>query len=120
MSGVVDIKKARNIGREGQIIYDTLRNDLESNHSGKIVAIEVDSKDHFIGTNLHGAIESARKKHPDKVFYTIRIGQPSVYTFTSASSISGTATTTSTSTSPSVSPSTSPSVSPSPSEDNPS
>ena len=81
----------KRIGEVGQRIYDDrLRKKLEPRHTGKIVTIEVDSGDYFVGDTLHEANQKARKKYPDTVFYAVKVGYPAVYSFTSGTSIAGT------------------------------
>jgi len=41
---------------------------------GMFAAIEVDSGDYFLGTNLTEAFEQAMAKHPDKKFFFVRVG----------------------------------------------
>jgi hypothetical protein len=60
-----------------------LRSKLEPTHKGKIVVIDAESGDYFLGTTLHEANEQARKKYPNKVFYAIKVGYPAVYSFSS-------------------------------------
>ncbi len=60
-------------------IYNRIRKKLEPEHKGEIVAIEVDSEDHFLGRTVTEATSEARRKHPDKVFYFVRVGFPAVY-----------------------------------------
>ncbi len=71
----------RKLSARGKEIYEGIREELEPEHKGKIVAIEVDSEDYFLGKTVVEAGMKAREKHPDKVFYFIRIGFPAVYTF---------------------------------------
>ena len=52
---------------------------LEPREKGKIVAIEVESGEVFLGTSTLEAGMKAREKYPDKVFYFIRVGYPTVY-----------------------------------------
>jgi hypothetical protein len=63
----------------GKEIYNRIREKLEPQHRGEIVAIEVDSGDYFLGRTVTEATSKARKKHPDKVFYFVRVGFPAVY-----------------------------------------
>jgi hypothetical protein len=72
----VDQRKVISKGKE---IYNGIRGALEPEHKGEIVAIEVDSGDHFLGRTVTEATRKARKKHPDKVFYFVRVGFPAVY-----------------------------------------
>lgn len=52
--------------------------ELEAKHKGMIAAIEPDSGDYFLGTSVINAVAKGRKKYPDAVFYSIRIGFPGV------------------------------------------
>ena len=60
-------------------IYTTLEGDLEARCKGQIVAIEVESGDHFLGATVRDAASKARIKHPNKVLHFFRIGFPTVY-----------------------------------------
>jgi hypothetical protein len=60
-------------------IYETIRKTLEASCQGKIVAIEVESGEHFIGETVLEAGKNARTKHPEKVFHFFRVGFPAVY-----------------------------------------
>jgi hypothetical protein len=84
---------AKRIGHEGQQVYEHLRQRLEKRYKGKIVAIEVESGDYFVGDTLQEAIQKARTKYPNKIFYSVRVGYPAVYSFSSGAPISSTATT---------------------------
>ena len=90
------MSKARSIGigriaDAGQRIYeDRLRRKLEPRYIGKIVAIEVESGDYFVGDTLHEATRKARKEYPDSVFYSVKVGYPAVYSFASRMPISAT------------------------------
>jgi len=57
---------------KGKVIYEKLAKELEPRHHGEEITIEVDSGDYFLGED---SIFQARKKYPDKVFYTTRVGQ---------------------------------------------
>lgn len=52
---------------------------LERSKKGKIVAIEVDSGDIFMGNTTIEAGLKAKSKHPDKLFYFKRVGYPAVH-----------------------------------------
>jgi hypothetical protein len=84
---------AKRIGQVGQQIYERLRAQLEPRYAGKIVAIDVDTEDYFVGNTLQEAIDKGRKKYPEKVFYAVKVGYPAVYSFSSRATIPGTATT---------------------------
>ncbi len=48
---------------------------LEEGHRGEYLAIEVESGDYFLGADLAEALERAEKKHPNKEFFIIRVGE---------------------------------------------
>ena len=66
--------------QQAEEIYRTrYQRRLEPTDKGKIAAIEVESGDLFLGTSTLEAGMKAREKYPDKVFYFIRVGHPTVY-----------------------------------------
>lgn len=73
----VDIEK---IAKNGDEIYQTIKNKYEPQQNGKFLAIDIDSKDLFFGNDTIEAMELARKAHPNKVFYVVKIGFDSVET----------------------------------------
>jgi hypothetical protein len=79
----------KRLAEVGERLYaENLRSKLEPAHKGKIVVIDADSGDYFLGENLHEANEKARKKYPNKVFYAIKVGYPAVYSFNSRMPVS--------------------------------
>jgi hypothetical protein len=60
-------------------IYERIKGKLEPSFKGKILAIEVESGEHFIGETVLEAARKARAKHPDKIFHFFRIGFPTLY-----------------------------------------
>jgi len=69
------------IARRGEAIYAEIRSRLEQEHKGKFVAIEVNTREYFIGKTALEAMEKARQKFPYQVSYVIRIGYPVVTVF---------------------------------------
>ncbi len=64
----------------GQKIYDEkLKATLEPKERGRFVAIEVGSGEYFTNDTLLGVLQEAKKKYPDKLFHTIRIGYEGVF-----------------------------------------
>jgi len=57
---------------KGKAVYAKLAKELEPEHNGEEITIEVDSGDYFWGED---SIFQARKKYPGKVFYTTRAGR---------------------------------------------
>lgn len=41
---------------------------------GEFLAIDIESKQSFLGKMSSEAVEKARKEHPNKVFYVVKIG----------------------------------------------
>ncbi|MDZ7292300.1 MAG: hypothetical protein ONB44_21135 [candidate division KSB1 bacterium] len=66
---------------KGEAVYERLRKKLEKKYHGKVAVIEVDSGDYFLGDTLIEADTKAKAKHPDKVFYAVKIGYPALYSF---------------------------------------
>jgi len=65
---------------KGEEIYEKkLKDKLEPEHKGEIVAIDVKSGDYFLGKSVIEADKKAREKYPDDVFYFNKIGYRAVY-----------------------------------------
>lgn len=68
-------EKSLEIVRQAESIYARrLQAILEPEHTGDFVAIEPQSGDHFLGATLSAAIAAARRAHPDRIAYVMRIG----------------------------------------------
>jgi len=64
------------IAERAERIYEQrFRATLERTNSGQYVAIEPDSGDHFLGGTLTEAGMAARRAHPEKPSFILRIGQ---------------------------------------------
>lgn len=55
-------------------VYSELQEELEKNHNGKYVAIDVDSKRYFIGNTRDEAVQLGKAEMPSVVFFVKRIG----------------------------------------------
>ena len=60
--------------REAEEIFKKANKDLSSKDKGKIIAIDSDSGDYFIGDSEIEAYKKAIKKYPEKKFVFKRIG----------------------------------------------
>ena len=60
-------------------IYEAIESNLEPSLKGKIVAVEVESGEYFVGETILDSAKKARDKHPDKTFHFFRVGFPTVY-----------------------------------------
>ena len=66
--------------RLGDEIYERdIRQQVEADHHGEIVAIDVDSGHWAIGENVTTAWERLVSQHPDGGFWFVRVGHPAVY-----------------------------------------
>jgi hypothetical protein len=62
------------IASEGSVIYQEIKDQYEPREIGKFLAIDIESKDVYLGTTSAEAVEQARESHPQKVFYVVKIG----------------------------------------------
>ena len=58
----------------GSDIYFKKKEKLEKEHLGEFAVIEVKNKKMFIDKDKLAAIQKARKKYPDTLFYIVNIG----------------------------------------------
>ncbi|MHB1376490.1 MAG: hypothetical protein ACYCXB_03595 [Candidatus Humimicrobiaceae bacterium] len=65
---------------KGRAVYKKLQSELKKD-KGKIIAIEIESGEYFVGDNELEAAQKARSKFPDKIFTFFRIGYPVVHKF---------------------------------------
>ncbi|KKU47925.1 hypothetical protein A3E96_01485 [Candidatus Uhrbacteria bacterium RIFCSPHIGHO2_12_FULL_46_13] len=70
------IKKAdiQKIAEEGAKIYQQIKVKYDPKERGKFLAIDIDSKEVYLGNTSAEALELARQNHPNKVFYVVKIG----------------------------------------------
>jgi hypothetical protein len=62
------------LAEEGKQIYEEVKHQYEPQQNGKFLAIDVDAKSVYLGDTSSDAVEKARKIHPDKVFFVVKIG----------------------------------------------
>lgn len=70
------IKKAdiQKIAEEGAKIYEQIKVKYDPKEKGKFLAIDIDSKEAYLGDTSAEALELAKEHHPNKVFYVVKIG----------------------------------------------
>ncbi len=78
MGAVVGVNP-KELAARGREIYERLQQELDPTCRGKIVAIEVESGEYFLGDSVAEAARKARAKHPEKHFYFVRVGFPFVH-----------------------------------------
>ena len=59
---------------EGVKIYQAIKTQYEPSQNGKFLAIDIDSQRTYIAGTSAEAVNKAREKHPNKVFYVVKIG----------------------------------------------
>jgi len=63
--------------RDAEEYYERhLRASLEPEHHGDYLVLDVESGDYEVDADEMAAIDRARAKHPDRVFYILRVGYP--------------------------------------------
>lgn len=60
-------------------IYAKIASELEKQNNRKIVAIEAESGNYFIGDNIEDAYNKGIKSHPGSIFIYMKIGKMAVY-----------------------------------------
>ncbi len=67
----VDVQK---IITEGALIYESVKDLYEPGHNGEFLAIDSKSKDVFLGSSSAEAVQSAKEKYPNNMFYVVKVG----------------------------------------------
>lgn len=62
------------IADEGTKIYSQIKTDYDPKEHGKFLAIDIESKKVYLGNTSADAVVLARKNHPNKIFYVVKIG----------------------------------------------
>lgn len=65
--------------KEANIVFERINEKLSSHYKGKIVAIDIDTGNYFIGDSELDAYQKAIKKYPNKKFIFKRIGFASTH-----------------------------------------
>jgi hypothetical protein len=67
------------IAARGEEIYQPLRDELESQHKGKIFVVDIETEDYEIADKDLEATERLLAKNPDAVTYGLHIGFGPIY-----------------------------------------
>lgn len=68
------------IAEKGEKLYEErFRAEYEPNHSGKFLAIDIDSEQAFLADAPEAALQNARQANPTGSFHLIKIGSPGVF-----------------------------------------
>lgn len=69
-----------NLLERGMKLYEErLKSDLEPEHNGEMLAVEVESGDYFLGKSEIEAYDEAVAKHPGKEFAFLRVGAKAAF-----------------------------------------
>lgn len=61
--------------REGEHLYlETFKEELEGAFGGQYAVIDVESKEYVVRPNQLDALDEAKKKFGDKLFYIVQVG----------------------------------------------
>ena len=64
----------------GMKLYEErLRSELEPEHNGRVVVVEVESGDYFLGETAAEAYRKAKAKHPGAEFAFLRVGAKAAF-----------------------------------------
>lgn len=66
---------------QAQDVYNKLKPRIEKQFPDNYIVIDPISKEYWIDKSLPVALRIAKQRFPDRLFYTLRIGQPSAVTF---------------------------------------
>ena len=67
----VDIQK---IAEEGSKIYEQIKATYDPKEKGKFLAIDIESKNVYLAETSAESLNVAKREHPQKVFYVVKIG----------------------------------------------
>ena len=73
-----DIKAVSDAARP---IFDAIKSSLIQEHLNSFVSIEPESKEYFLGPTLSDAVAEAKKKYPDRLVHTFRLGHAATVHF---------------------------------------
>lgn len=62
------------IAEAGRKIYEEVKSQYEPQHNGKFLAIDIETKNVYMGETTSEAVEQARVAYPQRVFYVVKIG----------------------------------------------
>ncbi len=77
-------ERIKEIADKGKMIYEKKKSEYEPEQNGKFLAIEVDNEEVFLGNTSAEALELARAKYRDKIFYVVKIGSETAETLARA------------------------------------
>jgi hypothetical protein len=68
------------IAQRGQALYESeIRDTLMASDHGKLLVLDVETGEYELDTDELAAVQRARAKRPEGVFYIVRVGHPTAY-----------------------------------------
>ncbi len=68
------------VSRRGKEIYErSIRREVEPEHDGRFVAVDVESGEYALADDELEAFDRAREKAPEGVLFLIRVGYPAAH-----------------------------------------
>jgi len=68
------LKLKSSFAEKGYGIYKKLKRILEAEYLGEYVAIELKSRDYFLGKTMGDALDKAEQKYPKAKFFVVKVG----------------------------------------------
>jgi hypothetical protein len=76
----MEISNPKAVAELGEKIYDdAYRSDFEAKYPGKFVAIDIQSKQAYVGDAAEEALDAARQAAPKGVFHLIKVGSAGAF-----------------------------------------
>lgn len=75
------LNNQQSVAAAARPIFASLKSKLEVEHLNRFVAIEPISGDYFVADSMSDAIGSSRRKYPDRLVHTFRIGHAAAVHF---------------------------------------
>jgi hypothetical protein len=69
------------IARRGDEIYEPIRAEMEREHDGKCVAIDIETGFYSLGDTVQDAVSPVREKNPDAEVWLVRVGKNNITRF---------------------------------------
>lgn len=73
-----DIKAVSDAARP---IFESIKSSLMKEHVNSFVSIEPESREFFLGPTLSDAVAAAKKKYPNRLVHTFRLGHTATVHF---------------------------------------
>jgi len=76
---MIKVVNKEEVADKGEEIYKKIKDELEPEHKGEFVTINVDTGEYWFGKTGMEADKKARERYPDDVFYLARVGHRTAF-----------------------------------------